>query len=125
MDLANRVLADIGVVDKPIRLIFNKIDRVPDNEGLGRLARVYPGALFTSATMGKGLDEVRRAITAFVESREEVLDVAVPCRDGRTISAIYEMGEVLSVQEEDERLKMKVRVSRADASRLRGKGVVV
>jgi GTP-binding protein HflX len=125
MELADSVLAEVGVVDKPTRIVFNKIDRVEDGAGLGRLSRVYPGALFTSATKGEGLDEVRRAIEAFVESREEVLEVAVPCTDGRTISAIYEMGEVLSTRDEGERLMMRVRVSRADASRLRGMGVVV
>ncbi|MBN2566273.1 MAG: GTPase HflX [Candidatus Eisenbacteria bacterium] len=125
MELADRVLSDIGVVDTPIRLVFNKTDRIPDREGLGRLGRVYPGALFTSATTGKGLDDVRGAITAFVESREEILDVAVPFGDGRTISAVYEMGEVLSREDESERLRMRVRVSCADAGRLKRMGIVI
>lgn len=123
MELAENVLKEMRIRDKPTRLIFNKTDRVIDGNGLERLGRVYPGAIFTSATDGKGLDEVRRAICAFVESREEVLDLAVPYSDGRTISMVYELGDVLAKEDGEEALEMRVRVSRADAERLRRLGV--
>jgi GTP-binding protein HflX len=55
---------------------------------------------------------------------EEVLDVAVPYSDGRLISNMYEMGEVLSKSDGEEALEMRVRVSKADADRLRKLGVV-
>jgi GTP-binding protein HflX len=125
MELANSVLRGMGIEDKPTRLVFNKIDRVIDGAGLERLARIYPGALFTSATGGQGMDEVRRAVCAFVESREEVLDLTIPYSDGRLISTVYDMTEVLSKADGEEGLEMRVRVSRADAERLRKLGVVV
>ena len=124
MDLADSVLRDMGVKDKPTRIIFNKTDAVHDGEGLARLSSVYPGSLFTSAVDEEGLDEVRRAICAFVESMEEILDVAVPYGDGRLISKMYEMGEVLSTTDGEEALEMRVRVSAPDAARLRKLGVV-
>jgi len=124
MDLANAVMRDMGVKDKATRLIFNKIDRLPDGSGLERLGRVYPGAVFTSAVNGEGLDEIRRAICAFVESKEEILNVTIPYSDGRLISTVHEMGEVLSRQDGEETLEMRVRVSKADGDRLRKLGVV-
>jgi GTP-binding protein HflX len=125
MDLANGVLKDMGIEERPTRLVFNKVDLAGDDGGLERLRRVYPGALFTSAVGGDGLEEVRRAVCAFVESLEEVLDVAVPYSDGRLISSVYEMGEVLSKTDGEEALEMRVRVSARDADRLRKLGVVV
>jgi len=124
MDLANAVLRDMGVKEKATRLIFNKIDRLTDGNGLERLGRVYPGAVFTSAVKGEGLDEIRRAICAFVESREEILNVTIPYSEGRLISTVYEMGEVLSKHDGQEALEMRVRVSKADGDRLRKQGVV-
>jgi GTP-binding protein HflX len=125
MDLANEVLREMGIEEKPTRLVFNKVDLAGDDGGLQRLRRIYPGALFTSAVGGDGLEEVRRAVCAFVESMEEVLDVAMPYSDGRLISSVYEMGEVLSRADGEEALEMRVRVSKADADRLRKLGVVV
>jgi GTP-binding protein HflX len=125
MELADSVLKEMGVQGKPVRLVFNKVDLAGDDGGLERLRRVYPGALFTSATSGTGLEEVRRAICAFVEGMEDVVDVAIPYSDGRLISKMYEMGEVLSKVDGTELLEMRVRVSAADADRLRKLGVVV
>ena len=124
MDLANAVLRDMGVKEKATRLIFNKIDRLTDGSGLERLGRVYPGAVFTSAVNGEGLEEIRRAICAFVESKEEILNVIIPYSEGRLISTVYEMGEVLSRHDGEEALEMRVRVSKADGDRLRKLSVV-
>jgi GTP-binding protein HflX len=124
MDLANAVLRDMGVKEKATRLIFNKIDRLADGSGLERLGRVYPGAVFTSAVKGEGLEEIRRAICAFVESKEEILNVTIPYSEARLISTVYEMGEVLSKEDGEEALEMRVRVSKADGDRLRKLGVV-
>ena len=55
---------------------------------------------------------------------EEVLDLAVPCGDGRLISRIYETGEVLATADGEETLEMRVRVPKPEAARLRKLGVV-
>jgi len=123
MDLADAVLKDMGIEEKPTRVIFNKTDLVDDENGLERLERVYPGALFTSAVKGEGLEEIRRAICALVESKEEILSVTVPYSEGRLMSTVYEMGEVLSRQDGEESVEMSVRVSKADGDRLRKLGV--
>jgi len=125
MDLADAVLKDMGIEEKPTRLIFNKIDRVEDGNELERLGRIYPGALFTNAVEGEGLEEIRRAICALVESKEEVLSITVPYSEGRLMSTVYRMGEVLSTQDGEEATEMKVRVSKADGDRLRKLGVVM
>ncbi len=119
LELAENVLHEMGIRDKPTRVVFNKIDRVSHQPELERLAAIYPGSLFTSATGGEGIEDVSRAICAFVESREEVVELAIPVTDGRTIAMVYERGEVLSKDEDGERLMMRVRVPKADAERLR------
>ena len=113
----------MGIEEKPTRLIFNKIDRVEDGNELERLGRIYPGALFTNAVEGEGLEEIRRAICALVESKEEILSITVPYSEGRLMSTVYQMGEVLSTQDGEEATEMKVRVSKANGDRLRKLGV--
>ena len=52
------VLRDLGVADKPRRLVLNKWDLVaPDHAA--QLQRRFPGSLPISATTGAGLDELR------------------------------------------------------------------
>ena len=124
LEAANRVLCEIGVENRPVRFVFNKIDRIFEAGELERLRGVYPGALFTSATEGTGLDEVRRAIGAFVEEREEVLQLEIPHTDGKTIALLYERGEVLATENGESVIRMRVRVPRVEAARLRKAGLV-
>ncbi len=124
MKLASEVLDEIGAGAVTCRLVFNKVDRVTDGGHLERLERVYPGAIFTSATERRGLDVVRRAISAFVESREETVDLLVPVGDGKTIALVHERGEVLSQDGGEEYLEMRVRLPRPEAARLRKLGLV-
>jgi GTP-binding protein HflX len=122
LELAERVLGEIGVKDKPVRIVFNKIDRVRHVNELERLERVYPGAIFTSAVEGSGLDEITRAICAFVEKSEEILDVAIPYSDGRAIAQLHEHGEVISTKDGGDHIEASVRVPKAEAARLRKLG---
>ena len=124
LELANDVLSEIRAGEIPARIVFNKIDRLSNGAVLERLAKIYPGAVFTSATEGQGLEEVARAIAAFVESREEILEVAVPVGDGKMVASIYENGEVISRREADGHLVLTVRAPVAEAGRLRKLGLV-
>lgn len=122
LDLANEVLEEIGASDIPVRVIFNKVDRVHDGGDLDRLESRHPGGILASATRGDGLDDVLRGVTAFIESREEVMELSIPVSDGKTISFVHEHGEVLSQTAGDEHLEMKVRIPKPEASRLRKMG---
>lgn len=122
LELANDVLEEIGAGGIHVRLVFNKVDRVTDDAELERLDRSYPGAIFTSATTGSRLDEVARAMCAFIESREEVVDLAIPVADGKTISFVHAHGEVLSQSNGEEYIEMRVRMRKSEAARLRKGG---
>jgi GTP-binding protein HflX len=123
LELASGVLDQIGAGDRPTRIVFNKIDRIDNRHERERLAAAYPGAIFTSALERTGLDEITRAICAFVESGEEILDLTVPAGDGRTIALLYERGEVLSREERGEHLAFRVRLPVPEAARLRKLGL--
>jgi len=125
LQMANSVLEELDVEQKPTRLVFNKIDRAPDESEVARLRRLYPGAIFTSAVEGTGLDQVIGAIAAFVESREVVVEATVPVSDGRTISRLYETGEVLDRSFGEEHARLRVRMPKPDVERLRNEGIDV
>ncbi len=125
LGMAEGVLEELGVVEKPTRIVFNKVDRVTEENELARLARNYPGAIFTSATTGLGLDQVTAAIAAFVESREVVVEVSMPVTDGRSIARMYEVGEVLSRSFDGGEAVLRVRMPRPEVERVRGLGLDV
>lgn len=65
IDASFKVLEEIGVLDKPIMLVFNKIDLVPV-EYLENVRYNYPDAIFISARQKIGLDTLYSRILRYV-----------------------------------------------------------
>lgn len=64
--VVNETLSDLGVSDKPVIFVFNKIDMLPDEQRLeiqtSWLAKVNAPAVFISAEKRQNLDQLRNAI---------------------------------------------------------------
>jgi GTPase len=56
------VLDEIGALDRPRLLVFNKIDAIDDEVVIVGLRARYPGALFVSAITREGLAELREGV---------------------------------------------------------------
>lgn len=66
IDAGDELLEMLGVKDRPSIYVFNKIDIVVDE--VGYLSRRFPNSVFTSATTGKGIKELKDAIKNFYEN---------------------------------------------------------
>ncbi len=115
------VLDQIGASGVPTVEVLNKIDAggeeplPPDADGT-RVA--------VSAIRGDGLQELRRTIGRAVGVGARTLTVLLDPAAGKTRARLYRLGAVLSeTSAEDGRLALCVRLDRAEASRLRARGV--
>jgi GTPase len=64
LEEVERVLDELGAAGRPRLLVFNKIDRLPnDEEAMGIRAR-YPGSFAISAKSGEGMDLLRARLSA-------------------------------------------------------------
>ncbi len=81
------VLGGLGGAEIPSLQVLNKVDRLPplDRE---LLARRFPDGVFVSATTGAGLDELRAAVGAVLDSWSLRLDLVVPASAGRLMAEI-------------------------------------
>ena len=112
-----RVLEDLGIVDRPSLLIFNKIDRISEEEREG-LRGAYPDAVFVSGLTGDGLDRLRSRIYHHLEGAQVTLELAVPQAEGRLISDVHRIGEVISTTYKGNNVLLTVKLSSENAERL-------
>lgn len=68
IEITRKVLSEIGCEGKDIKLVFNKIDRIFEEEILERLRRKYPDAVFISALTGEGIEILKREISLFIKN---------------------------------------------------------
>lgn len=104
----NAVLADIGALDLPTLMVFNKMDACRDRSELAELP-----ANRVSALTGEGLDELAQSIAERlgVGSLQKVL---LAPEDGRTRAWLYRLGAVVDESlSEDGRVALTLKADEA------------
>ena len=122
------VLNELGLSERPVLLVFNKIDLLPGDELLtlqDRVAADCPGAVFVSAEAPGGLDPLRRALQSAVRANRPVAEIRLSHSDGKLLAEIHRDGEVIDQRTVGEQLVVRARVNDRLAGRLRQAGVTV
>ncbi len=123
------VLGEIGVQDKTVVHVFNKIDALEPGALAGireRMSQLLPGSVFVSAVKPGGLDELRSSLLAAIRSQRPVVKLRVPAVKGKLLAEIHREGEVVSSAADEETGDMLI-AARVDAGllgRLEREGVV-
>jgi len=103
-------------LDWPSRVleVLNKADLLG---GIAEVERRIPGAIAVSALAEEGLDPLRQALDARLAAGLETLDVTLPPSDGARIAWLYEHGEVVHREDQDDAIRLTVRLSPAARAR--------
>jgi GTP-binding protein HflX len=118
MVVTEQALAEIEMDIKPTLLIFNKIDRVEQPGILERARRIHPGAVFTAAAKGLGLDALSARLLQLAEGEEVERQIRLRSDDAEAISRVYTNSQVLDAQYHDGYVDLTFRASRPWANAL-------
>ena len=97
VDAVVQTLEDLGVTNTPMITVLNKMDRLSDPG-----EPFLPGAIWTSATDGRGLDSVRAAIATALSAGDVRLTVEIPFTEGRLVDLFHREGAVDATKFTDE-----------------------
>jgi GTP-binding protein HflX len=126
MEVVDGVLAELGMSDRPVLPVFNKMDAVHDPGAfMARARELYPGAVLASTMRIGGLDELKARLREMERAKRPIVVVRVPSSDGARIAALYREGEVVKRSEADGRTELVVRLQDWQAARLQRDGVEV
>lgn len=104
------VLAEIGAHEKPILMVFNKIDRLESKEVLHRNLERFPHAVAISATTGVGLPALLAELGTSLRPIREFIELAVPHEESAVIARLHNVGEVIECAYEDGYARLKARI---------------
>ncbi|MGB9601284.1 MAG: GTPase HflX, partial [Limisphaerales bacterium] len=106
----NSVLEEIGAVEKPILMVFNKIDRLMNGEIPPYWSEIFPNAIFVSAKTGKGIDELLDAIGSMLKPARTFVEILIPHNNPALSAKVYHVGQVVEKQYETGGVRFKVRL---------------
>ncbi len=98
IDSVNVVLREIGCGDRPILMVFNKIDSLKKLGQLEMLQTLFTDAVALSAKMGLGLDQLAEKVTEKYKGGELVVRVSSSQSNGKVQSFLRAHARILSEQ---------------------------
>ena len=94
--VVRETLKEIGALDRPTLMVFNKVDALPDHSVLAPLGADWPEAAFVSALREIGLDDLKTRLLACIEQDFVERTAIVPLSEAKAIFHIHRVTDVLS-----------------------------
>ena len=101
-ETTNQVLKELGVKDKKIIIVFNKLDVLWDQATRQDLSMRYPSALFLSAHTGEGLDALQDKMEAIIEDDFIQVRMLIPHIRYDLVARLHREGGVCREEARDE-----------------------
>jgi len=122
----DKILNDLGVADRPRLRVFNKVDRLTQEQ---RAPLIHPyamgagtngGPVLVSGLTGEGVDDLlRRTDAALPVDPVVTLSLRLPLAEGRTLALIHALGRVLHSEVEDSHMLLDAEVPVSIARQLK------
>jgi GTP-binding protein HflX len=112
MSAVYHVLEEHGLEDRPALTVMNKLDRLPEPNGLVR-ETLAEGGVAVSARTGEGFDTLLARIADALRATRSSLRLRVPYERGGVLSRVYARGRVLGREDRPDGIWLDVEVPRA------------
>ncbi len=119
METVLGLLAELGVTEKPMITVFNKMDKVKNGELVARLRLKIPDSVFISALTGAGIDDLINLLSVTVPVSRLRETYMVPYASTSVAALLHEKGEVIEEQYLPEYILITADVDEQTAARVR------
>lgn len=91
------VLKELQAESKPTLYVFNKADRLENEQVCARMLHEREG-IFISASAGTHLEELKQRIEAFFRESQLELHLCIPFAEGRLVTELHRLGTVKAAE---------------------------
>ena len=95
IEAVNLVLSELGVGEKRILMVFNKIDRISSSGLTNRFTEKYSNSIAVSAKTGEGFSEFMAELGKQLRPIRQMVELSIPHSKSNVIARIHEVGQVL------------------------------
>ena len=106
----DRVLEELGALDKPTILVLNKIDRIEDKDLVDMACRKYKNSVAISGLKGKNIEGLLRLIEKELGGRVMQVDLAIPMGRMDLINMVHKQGHVEKIEYLADTIRIKAGV---------------
>jgi len=123
MRVVEKVLAELGVADRPSIPVFNKMDAVGDSSAFtARVRELHPDAVMATTMRMDGLEGLKTRLRKVERKDRVVVRARIALADAARVAALYRTGEVLQREEGEGHYEITVRLDAWQVERLKSEG---
>jgi GTPase len=120
------VLGELDLSDRPLVVVFNKVDLLPDPTQFAvRVRELHPGAVMATTMRTDGLSALKGRLRELERAGRVTVVVRVPVSDGAQLAALYREGEVVNIRADGVEQEVTVRLEPWRAEKLRVGGRLI
>ncbi|OGU59495.1 MAG: GTPase HflX [Ignavibacteria bacterium GWF2_33_9] len=108
IQVVNNTLDSLGIKDKPIFYVFNKIDGLEFMEAIKHIESEYPNSFFVSAKKNLHINALLQRLQEEYEKRNAFFDIRLPYSKMNLLNKLYEISDVIARADDDDGILLKV-----------------
>jgi GTP-binding protein HflX len=102
-------MKELHIDDRPVIMVFNKIDLVEDKSRLREIKEEFEGSILISAQRGLFIEDLRQEIIKFATEHSITTHIKVNLSEQKLLASIYEWARVLNREYEDGYVQLQIR----------------
>ncbi len=102
-----KVLEELGAEERPMLVVFNKIDKIEDPAVLTRLKRHFPDAEFISVHTGEGLERLVERMSEYVSNGATPCELRLPLAATDMLARLHRHSRVLETEYLDNEVRVR------------------
>ena len=103
----------MGIGEKPLVVVYNKIDRLDDDP----MQPNDESSVAVSAVTGTGLSTLQRLLVELSAGDSVTLELEIPFAEGKLLAQLLERGEIIEEEYRASDVRLRVRLDRSWAER--------
>lgn len=96
MQVIENVIRDMNLDDRPILLVFNKIDKIEDKGILSQLKQEFPGSFLISAQRQIFVDDLKQEIIKRAREQSIRAQIKISLNEQKKVASIYRWATILN-----------------------------
>ncbi|MCG8501489.1 MAG: GTPase HflX [Firmicutes bacterium] len=107
IQVVSDILKQLGAGNKPVIMVYNKIDLKKDDMRLPP-AEIAGAGVEVSAHTGQGLDQLIKVMEEMIPGKKRKVAVCIPYHAGHIVSQLYQEADILEERHTEEGTKMQI-----------------
>ena len=110
IDAVDEVLKELGALERPTLMVFNKVDLLEDEAHIQLFRSQYSDSLAISAQSGTGLEALKDLLAERFSTHNVEVSISLSYQDGKALDYLYKHGEVFNTDYQGESIRVKAKL---------------